>query len=47
MLHGVTVLLVKSMPGLPDGLFSNQKIPIWVNFEFWSALDWKMLIYIL
>jgi hypothetical protein len=19
-------------PGLPDGLFSNQKIPIWVNF---------------
>jgi hypothetical protein len=20
------------VPGLPDGLFSNQKIPIWVNF---------------
>jgi hypothetical protein len=19
-------------PGLPDGMFSNQKIPIWVNF---------------
>jgi hypothetical protein len=21
-----------SMPGLPDGTFSNPKIPIWVNF---------------
>jgi hypothetical protein len=21
-----------SNAGLPDGLFSNQKIPIWVNF---------------
>jgi hypothetical protein len=20
-------------PGLPDGIFTNQKIPIWVNFE--------------
>jgi hypothetical protein len=23
---------LNSIPGLPDGLFSNQKIPIWVNF---------------
>jgi hypothetical protein len=22
-----------SRPGLPDGLFSNKKIPIWVNLE--------------
>jgi hypothetical protein len=29
---------------LPDGFFSNQKIPIWVNL-FWRALDWKMLTY--
>jgi hypothetical protein len=25
--------------GLPDGLFSNKKIPLWVNF------GWKMLVY--
>jgi hypothetical protein len=24
--------LVSWVPGLPDGIFSNQKIPIWVNF---------------
>jgi hypothetical protein len=23
---------LKLKSGLPDGLFSNQKIPIWVNF---------------
>jgi hypothetical protein len=22
----------RSTPGMPDGLFSNKKIPIWVNF---------------
>jgi hypothetical protein len=33
-----------SKPGLPDGLFSNQKIPIWVNFGG-PYVDGKMLIY--
>jgi hypothetical protein len=33
-----------SKPGLPDGLFSNQKIPIWVNFGR-PYVDGKMLIY--
>jgi hypothetical protein len=28
--------------GLPDGSFSNQKIPIWVNFGG-PYLDWKVL----
>jgi hypothetical protein len=28
--------------GLPDGLFSNQKIQFG---KFWRALEWKMLIY--
>jgi hypothetical protein len=37
----------ESEAGLPDGLFSNQKVPIWVNFggsctenlgTFWSIL---------
>jgi hypothetical protein len=27
-----------SEPGLPDGLFSNQKIPIWVNFG-WPKME--------
>jgi hypothetical protein len=26
------VTLLSSGPGLPDGLFSNQKSKIWVNF---------------
>jgi hypothetical protein len=32
------------MPGLPDGLFSNQKFQIWVNFggplngKYWCIL---------
>jgi hypothetical protein len=30
--------------GLPDGLFSNQKIPIWVG-TFWRALVYEMRIY--
>jgi hypothetical protein len=34
-----------SKPGLPDGLFSNQKTN---NLgKFWRALDWKMFIYFL
>jgi hypothetical protein len=36
-----------SMPflksGLPDGIFSNQKLPIRVNFG--GSLQWKMLEY--
>jgi hypothetical protein len=27
---------------LPDGLFSNQKIPVWVNF----GKSWKMLVFL-
>jgi hypothetical protein len=27
------------LPGLPDGLFSNQKS------KFWRALQWKMLVF--
>jgi hypothetical protein len=27
---------------LPDGIFTYQKVPIWV--KFWSAWDWKMLV---
>jgi hypothetical protein len=26
------ILVTDSAPGLPDGLFSKQKITIWVNF---------------
>jgi hypothetical protein len=33
-----------ALPGLPDGIFSNQKFPIWV---FCSALDWKILVYLI
>jgi hypothetical protein len=30
--------------GLPDGLFSNQKIPIWVNFGGpWNGKCWYIL----
>jgi hypothetical protein len=29
---------------MPDGLFSNQKSKIWVNFGG-PYVDWKMLIY--
>jgi hypothetical protein len=29
-------------PGLPDGAFSNQKIPILGNFR--RALQWKLLM---
>jgi hypothetical protein len=29
---------------LPDALFSNQKPNLG---KFWSALDWKMLIYVM
>jgi hypothetical protein len=30
-----------SQPGLPDGIFSNQKIPIWVNFGgAWNGKGW-------
>jgi hypothetical protein len=25
-------IYVACQPGLPDGIFSNQKSPIWVNF---------------
>jgi hypothetical protein len=34
-------LRLASAAGLPDGFFSNQKVPIWVNF----GGPWKMLIY--
>jgi hypothetical protein len=30
------------MSGLPDGLLSNQNLNLG---NFWSAFDWKMLIY--
>jgi hypothetical protein len=34
---------VKAKSGLPDGLFSKQKIP---NLgKFWRAIEWKMLVY--
>jgi hypothetical protein len=26
------IVFFRFQAGLPDGLFSNQKIPIWVNF---------------
>jgi hypothetical protein len=35
--------LLFSEAGLPDGIFSDQKITIWVNF--WRALEWKSLVY--
>jgi hypothetical protein len=35
----------RSDAGLPDGAFSNKKIPIWVNFG--GFLQWKMLVCIL
>jgi hypothetical protein len=31
--------------GLPNGIFSNKKIPIWVNFG--RFLQWKMLVYLM
>jgi hypothetical protein len=30
---------------LPDGLFSNQKIPIWVNFVVWKMFIYFMAIW--
>jgi hypothetical protein len=35
----------KLSSGLPDGLFSNKKIPIWENIL--RATDWKILLYFL
>jgi hypothetical protein len=31
-------------PGLPDGIFANTKILLWVNFVC-RALEWEMLVY--
>jgi hypothetical protein len=33
---------VYSYPGLPDGLFSDQKNNLGI---FWRALEWKMFAY--
>jgi hypothetical protein len=32
----------KLLPGLPDGIFSNQNTNLG---KFWSVLQWKMLVY--
>jgi hypothetical protein len=31
-------------PGLPDGIFSNQKNP-YLGI-FWRTLEWKILVYV-
>jgi hypothetical protein len=42
--EGETAIEQQQPPGLPDGLFSCQKIPIWVNFGGpWNGK--KMLVY--
>jgi hypothetical protein len=38
------VTLFESSAGLPDGLFSNQKIQIWVNLgRPWNLKSWNIL----
>jgi hypothetical protein len=42
LINGLFKAPAGNQVGLPDVLFSSQKLTIWVNF--WRVLKWKMLV---